>query len=351
MEKSSIKVNILGLTQDELTEAFGKLGLKRFVATQVTDWIYKKFVTDFSAMTNLSKENRDLLNEHFEIDCFFDVKKYTSSESAVKYVGKLHDGWFVEFVVLEQEGYNTLCVSSQCGCPVDCKFCLTGIAGFKRNLSVAEIVMQILYANRDGNPIRNLVFMGMGEPLLNYNHLRKAVAILTAPWGFDIGKRKFTISTSGFKKTIQQLIDDEWFVNLAFSVGSANPEKRVHIMPVEKLNPIIEVSQLIKKYQSMHNRQLTLEYTLLKGVNDREDDILALINLAKYLNGKINLINLNPHPKIPFTPVDERTIRAIQKQIESADVYVTIRYKKGQDVTAACGQLGESILKPPTTPA
>lgn len=345
MEKSSTKVNILSLTLEELTEAFGKIGLKRFVATQVTDWIYKKSVTDFFEMTNLSKENRELIDSQFVVDCFYDVKAYPSEESSVKFVGKLHDGLFVEFVVLKQEGYNTLCVSSQCGCPVDCKFCLTGVAGFKRNLTVHEIVMQILYANRAGHPIRNLVFMGMGEPLLNYPNLRKAVDILTAPWAFDIGKRKFTISTSGFKKTIQQLIDDEWFVNLAFSVGCANPEKRVHIMPVEKLNPIIEVSQLIKQYQSMHNRQLTLEYTLLKGVNDKPDDIEALINLSKYLNGKINLINLNPHSKIPFQPVEERVILAIRKQIEQAGVYVTIRYKKGQDVTAACGQLGESILK------
>lgn len=345
MEKSSIKVNILSLKLEELTTAFEKLGMKRFVATQVMDWIYKKFVTDFSKMSNLSKDNREKLDQHFSIDCFFDVKAYPSEESAVKFVGKLHDGLFIEFVVLKQEGYNTLCVSSQCGCPVDCKFCLTGVAGFKRNLGVHEIIMQILYADRAGHPIRNLVFMGMGEPLLNYDNLRKAVDILTAPYAFDIGKRKFTISTSGFKKTIQQLIDDEWYVNLAFSVGCAIPEKRAHIMPVEKLNPIIEVSQLIKQYQSMHNRQLTLEYTLLKGVNESDDDIDALINLAKYLNGKVNLINLNPHSKIPFKPIEERALLAVRKRIEKAGVYATIRYRKGQDVTAACGQLGESILK------
>ncbi len=339
------KLYITGLLRDDFKSHLKTLGFKGFLSDQVLDWIYKKYVMSFSEMRNISKENQLKLESHFAIQPIHSVELFYSDELAIKFVGKLQDGQSIEFVVLEQEGYYTLCVSTQCGCPVDCKFCLTGVAGFKRNLTQAEIVGQILYACNAGYPIRNLVFMGMGEPLLNYKNTKGAISILTAPWAFDIGNRKYTISTSGFLKTIQNLIDDQWYVNLAFSVGCTDPEKRAKIMPVELKNPIMDVSRLIHHYQSLHNRQLTLEYTLLKGVNDQYEDIRGLIQLARYLNAKINLINLNPHRKIPFEPVSVSALKQIQRDIQRESVYVTIRYRKGQDVAAACGQLGESIIK------
>lgn len=342
---STIQKELLtSFTPDLLKEKVKALGLKAFVANQILDWVYQKYVHSFFDMKNLSKSAQELLDAHFLIQPIHSVQTLVSEESAIKFVGKLQDDQAIEFVVLIQEGYHTLCVSSQCGCPVDCKFCLTGYAGFKRNLSAGEIVAQILYAMNSGYPIRNLVFMGMGEPLLNYDALKESIDILTAPWGFDIGRRKYTISTSGFLKTIQQLIDDQWYVNLAFSVGSTVAHKRAQIMPVEIRNPIVEVSRLIYAYQQMHNRQLTLEYTLLKGVNDQREDIDGLISLAKYLNAKVNLINLNPHFKIPFQPIAVSSLKQIQRDIQNANVYATIRYRKGQDVAAACGQLGESLL-------
>jgi 23S rRNA (adenine2503-C2)-methyltransferase len=340
----SKKIALLSLNIEELKDHLIKTHFKGFLAKQIMDWVYKKNVSNFYLMPNISKENQKRLDDLFVIDVIFDAIAIPSEESAVKFVGKLSDGKSIECVVLKQEGYNTLCVSSQVGCPVDCKFCLTGVAGFTRNLKAEEIVGQILFSNQHGHPIRNLVFMGMGEPLLNYDALKKSVDILTAAWGFDIGKRKLTISTSGFTKTIQKLIDDEWYVNLAFSVGCADPLKRERIMPVEKQNPIIEVSRLIHKYQSLHNRQLTLEYTFLEGINDTEADLKALINLAKYLNAKVNLINLNPHKHIPFSPISSAKQQWAYGFIQDSGVYVTVRYRKGQDIAAACGQLGESIL-------
>lgn len=339
------KLNLLSLTLKEIQDSFAQHGLKTFVAKQVCDWIYEKKVLSFYEMSNISKANQDLLDKHYSVACISHIEKIQSEESAVKLVGKLNDGFSIEFVVLHQDGYNTLCVSSQCGCAVDCKFCLTGYAGFKRNLTVEEIVGQIAHAENLGFPIRNLVFMGMGEPLLNYKNLRKAVDIFTAEWAFNISNRKYTISTSGFKKTIQQLIDDEWYVNLAFSVGCTDPIIRQRIMPVEKHNPITEVTRLIKHYQSLHNRQLTLEYTLLEGVNDGGLALKGLGNLAKYLNAKVNLINLNPHRNIPFEPVSIKKLKSAQKYIRDQKIPVTIRYRKGQDIAAACGQLGESIIK------
>ena len=236
-------------------------------------------------------------------------------------------------------------MSSQCGCPVDCKFCLTGVVGFKRQLSTAEIVSQIVYANSIGYPIKNIVFMGMGEPLLNYEAVFEAIDILTADYSYDLSKRSITVSTSGYAPGIKRLMKDERYINLAFSVGSADPLTRVQLMPIEKRHSIIDFVKLLKEYQSLHNRKLTLEYTTLEGVNDSDYQIQALMNLSCYLDAKINLINLNPHPLIPYKPLSEKALLKIRDRIKSKKLPVTVRYKKGQDITAACGQLGQSHLK------
>lgn len=339
------KVLIVGLTLLELKAHCEKWGIKPFVAKQVFDWIFKKKVTSFSKMKNIAKQTQVILEEHAAISVFSHIETLSSDEeNAIKVIATLLDGKRLESVILTQDDYYTLCVSSQCGCPVDCKFCLTGVAGFKRNLSAAEIVGQILQAEEMGYPISNIVFMGMGEPLLNYEAVFKAIDILTAEYGFHISKRHITVSTSGYIQGIKRLIQEEKVINLAFSVGSADPIKRIRLMPIEQRNPILEVASLLHTYLSQHNRKLTLEYTLLEGVNDTAHDILALVHLARYLNAKVNLINLNPHPKIPYKPVSHGTLMSIQTQLKSEKIPVTIRYKKGQDITAACGQLGESLL-------
>ena len=336
--------SLLEFNKPKLESQLVGLGIKKFVTAQILDWIYQKYHTSFDTMSNLSKANKELLNKQFTILPF---KKVESKESkdhfAKKYIVTLEDNSVIETVVIREKRYNTLCVSSQCGCPVDCKFCLTGISGFKRNLTVAEIVGQILLANQDGEQISRLVFMGMGEPLLNYDVVFDAIDILSSEYGFNIGKRKITVSTSGHLKLIQRLIDDKRFINLAFSVGHPSPDKRERVMPLEKHNPIMDVIKVLKRYQSMHNRKLTLEYTLLEDVNDTSDAISQLANLSKYLDAKINLINLNPHSKIPFKPVSSSRLLSIRDDLKKLNVPVTIRFRKGDDILAACGQLqGES---------
>ncbi len=339
------KPHLLGLTQEECQHLISELGLPTFTAKQILDWVYQKKVSDFESMSNLSKANREKLQATIDSSFYKSLQLFPSKDGlAIKYVFELTEGQKVESVVLKEKTYTTLCVSSQAGCPVDCKFCLTGVVGFKRNLHTHEIVGQIFQAMQDGHQISHLVFMGMGEPLLNYDNVMKAIDILQAPYGFNISKRKITVSTSGYIAGIKRLIETDRKLNLAFSVGNANPAKRPAIMPIENRNPITEVAKLLNTYQTKHNRKLTLEYTLLEGKNDEPEDIRDLIALAKYLRAKINLINLNPHPKIPFKPVPTKVLHKIKSWIEDARVPVTVRYKKGQDISAACGQLGESYL-------
>ena len=339
------KTNILGYTRETLRAKLAEMAIKPFIADQILDWIYKKFKLDFSDMVNIAKETRARLDEVFEIRFFKNIETLESDGGrATKMIITLNDGKYIEAVVLREKKYNTLCVSSQCGCPVDCKFCLTGVAGFKRNLESYEIVGQILLANQLGHPISNLVFMGMGEPLLNYDNVFEAINLMNAEYSFHISKRKMTVSTSGYIQNIKRLISEKNYINLAFSVGHANPSKRVVLMPIEARNPIMEIVALLHEYQTMHNRKLTLEYTLIQDKNEDDQAIRELSNISKYLNAKINLINLNPHPKIPFRPVTTKRLHEVRDLLENSGVPVTIRFRKGDDISAACGQLGESCL-------
>ncbi|MFT5171028.1 MAG: 23S rRNA (adenine2503-C2)-methyltransferase, partial [Candidatus Marinamargulisbacteria bacterium] len=336
-------INLLNLSILEFKDQLKTLGIKPFVAVQVFDWIFKKHKGNFDDMPNISKDIRKKLKEAFVIRSFSKVDVMHSEKgNASKFVLTLHDGLQVECVALKEKKYWTLCISSQVGCPIDCKFCLTGVMGFKRQLAAHEIVEQVLTVMQSGLEISRLVFMGMGEPLLNYDAVFTAIDQLNSEDTYYLSKRKMTVSTSGLMQGIKRLITDERYINLAFSVGSTDLLIREKIMPLEKRNPFVEVVRLLHEYQKMHNRKLTLEYTVLKGQNDSTLAISGLINLSKYLNAKVNLINLNPHEKIPFSPVSKKDLEEIKKVILAAKVPVTIRYEKGQDITAACGQLGES---------
>ncbi len=338
-------MNMIGLSIDQLKSKIKDAGMQPFVAGQVWDWVYKKNKLTINEMVNISKQNQTKLNEIIEINPFKSVVILPSGEGrAVKLIMTLKDNKQIESVILKERDYYTLCVSSQCGCPVDCQFCLTGIVGFKRNLEVNEIIGQVLIANSIGYHIGNLVFMGMGEPMLNYDNVFTAIDFMTSLDTLGLSKRKVTVSTSGLIKNIQRLIEEKRYINLAFSVGHANPEKRVRLMPIEKKNPIMEVAILLHEYQSLHNRKLTLEYTLIDAMNDDDQAIKELARLAKYLDAKVNLINLNPHHKIPFKPVSTKVLHKARVLLEREKIPVTIRFRKGDDISAACGQLGESHL-------
>lgn len=339
------KPSFFSYLPDELTTFIQDQGLPTYLASQCLDWVYNKHVLDPYAMRNIAKKNQEQLHKLLDFTIFKHVDSVLSKEeNALKNMCCLKDNNTVECVVLKEKTYYTLCISSQCGCPVDCKFCLTGVIGFKRQLTVDEIVKQVVLAFSIGKPITNIVFMGMGEPLLNYEPVQKAIAILTHPKTYNISNRGITVSTAGYIKGIERLMADKRFLNIAFSVGAADPLTRERFMPIENRNPITQFVRVLAAYQAMHNRKLTLEYTLLLGVNDSDFHIQSLVNLSLYLRAKINLINLNPHSKIPFQPVSIDTLHRIRDSIKKKGAVVTIRYKKGQDITAACGQLGQSYL-------
>ena len=319
--------------------------LPTYTLNQIHEWVTKKHVIDFDLMTNIGKKNREKLPRILNINPFKSIEKCPASDaSATKYIFEIEPHVFIEAVAIQEKGYETLCISSQAGCPVDCKFCLTGVSGLKKNLTVHEIVAQLAIIKSYGHNITHVVFMGMGEPLLNLKSVLPALDWLQEEWGFNLSKRYITVSTSGYLAGINQLIDQNIHLNLAFSVGSAIPDIRRQIMPIEERNPIIEVSQRLSIYSKQHNRKITLEYTLLEGVNDSDNCAEQLANLASFLTAKVNLINLNPHPKIPFKPVSEKKLQHFKQQLIAKKIRTTVRYSKGQEVVAACGQLGESNL-------
>ena len=317
--------------------------LPPYTLSQVKDWVTQKNVLSFDQMTNISKPNQERLAARLCIDPFLSCQALPAPD-ATKYIFELSTHVFIEAVAIQEKGYETLCISSQAGCPVDCKFCLTGVGGLKKNLTVTEIIAQLAVIKSKGHHITHVVFMGMGEPLLNLTSVLPAIDWLQNDWGFNLSRRHITVSTSGYLAGIDRLIKNNIPLNLAFSVGSANPKIRQTIMPIEHRNPIMTVAQKLSQYHKLHNRKLTLEYTLLKGVNDDIDSATQLGNLAQFLNAKVNLINLNPHPSIPFEPVSSAKLLAFKALLVKQNVRTTVRYSKGQDVVAACGQLGESNL-------
>lgn len=315
-------------------------GLPKYCLEQVSDWITKHHCLSFDDMTNISKKNRSILADRLRLNPFTSVTNQKASDGlATKYIFTLDSGVCIEAVALQERGYETLCVSSQAGCPVDCKFCLTGISGLKRNLTVSEIVGQLAIVLANNHHITHIVFMGMGEPLLNLKAVLPAMDWFQEPWGFHISRRHITVSTSGYEPGIDYLIKNNRYLNLAFSVGSAIPSIRETIMPIEKRYPITQLSLKLRQYSSQHNRKLTLEYTLLATVNDTDLCADQLIQLARFLNAKVNLINLNPHPMIPFEPVSHKHLMRFRQRLVMGGVQTTIRHPKGQDIVAACGQL------------
>lgn len=337
------KTSIFEYYPSQLQKRVEELGLKPFVAKQVLEWVYKKSACEFSEMRNISKAGRQLLEEHFFINPLSLVEALDSKEKALKLISSCQDSMSVESVVLKEKTYNGFCISSQIGCPVDCKFCVTGAKGFKRQMSVSEIVGQVHLSETLGYPISHIVFMGMGEPMLNFDHVMKAIEILTHPDCFGISKRKITLSTAGYLPGIKRLIKEERFLNLAFSVGHTDSKVRRTFMPIEHRYAFSDVVAALKEYLGMHNRKLTLEYTLLKGLNDDEEAINGLAKLARILNAKVNLINLNPHPLIPYKPISNTQLKSFKTHLLNKGIRTTIRFRKGQDVAAACGQLGDSI--------
>ncbi len=334
------KTDLKGLSQNELEDLVRRMDEPRFRSAQIFSWIYGKRVDSFDEMTNLSKEFRERLAKSATIgQLALQASETSGKDSSTKYLFKLQDGLAVESVLMPEDGHATLCVSTQVGCAIDCKFCATGKMGLQRNLSAGEILDQVLRAEElSGQPVRNLVFMGMGEPFHNYDNLLKACEILTDESGPNLSSRKLVISTSGILPKILQYADEGHKYRLAISLNATTDEQRTALMPLNKKWPIAEVIRAVKYYTEKSNQRVTFEYVLLNSVNDSVDDARRLRKLVEGLRCKINLIPYNPAVG-PYSRSPNERIQAFYEQLAGLKVPVMIRWSKGDDIAAGCGQL------------
>ena len=353
MNTQTAKVNLLGLTQQQLEAFFEQLGEKRFRAGQVMKWIHHFGIDDFDAMSNLGKALREKLKACAEIRGPEVVSQDISSDGTRKWVVRVASGSCVETVYIPQGGRGTLCVSSQAGCALDCSFCSTGKQGFNSDLTSAEINGQVWIANKSfgtvpakiDRAITNVVMMGMGEPLLNFDNVVDAMQIMMDDLGYGISKRKVTLSTSGVAPMIDRLaevID----VSLALSLHAPNDELRNQLVPINRKYPLAVVLDACKRYISRlgEKRVLTVEYTLLKDVNDQPEHAAQMIALLKDFPCKINLIPFNPFPFSGYERPSNNAIRRFQDQLHQAGHNVTVRTTRGEDIDAACGQLVGQVM-------
>ncbi|GGH88366.1 23S rRNA (adenine(2503)-C(2))-methyltransferase RlmN [Pseudomonas fluvialis] len=353
MNTQTAKVNLLGLTQQQLEAFFEQLGEKRFRAGQVMKWIHHFGIDDFDAMSNLGKALREKLKACAEIRGPEVVSQDISSDGTRKWVVRVASGSCVETVYIPQGGRGTLCVSSQAGCALDCSFCSTGKQGFNSDLTSAEIIGQVWIANKSfgtvpakiDRAITNVVMMGMGEPLLNFDNVVDAMQIMMDDLGYGISKRKVTLSTSGVAPMIDRLaevID----VSLALSLHAPNDELRNQLVPINRKYPLAVVLDACKRYISRlgEKRVLTVEYTLLKDVNDQPEHAAQMIALLKDFPCKINLIPFNPFPFSGYERPSNNAIRRFQDQLHQAGHNVTVRTTRGEDIDAACGQLVGQVM-------
>ena len=318
-----------------------ELGGKKFNAVQVFNWLYKNRVTSFSAMTNLSNVLRPQFEKEFELPLLKILRTAKSrNEDAVKYLFELSDGKKIETVLMLQPYGNTLCVSTQVGCAYGCFMCATGKMGFTRNLRPGEMTGQLLAVEKEaGVKVKNIVFMGMGEPLANYENLTKAIAIFSDPAGICINQRRITVSTCGIVPGIKKLIEAKSRVRLSISLHSTFDSVRNKLIPVNKKYNIAALMETLREYCVSTKLQLTIEYVLIAGLNDGMGEVDNLIELIrKYnLDVKVNLIPVNPVDKLAFS--SEEIINLWQKKLENARITSTVRIERGADIMAACGQL------------
>jgi len=347
--KEGEKTNLIGLSVDELAAEMLKIGEKPFKAKQIWNWIYAAGITDFAAMLNISKDTREKLAANYSIARPAISQDLLSTDGTRKWLIKFSDCREAEMVFIPEEDRGTLCISSQIGCTLTCKFCHTGTQMLVRNLSAGEIVAQLMLARdllgdwsgEDGRQITSMVFMGMGEPLFNYDQVKKAVEILNDSNGINFSKRKITISTSGVVPEILKFSDQIKTV-LAISLHATNDETRSKIMPLNKKYPLSELMKSCEYYVKTNpSGRITFEYVMLAGVNDADEDAANLVRLLKShkLPALINLIPFNPWAGSEFVCSSRNRIMAFGNIIKKAGYTVTIRKTRGQDVMAACGQL------------
>jgi len=340
--------SLLSLSKEDISQLLKQADEPAYRTEQILDWIYNKRVQSIDEMTNLPSALREKLNSMFTFHTLELNQTQGSQDTTQKFLFKLHDGRYVETVLIpaspalygERSDRHTACVSSQVGCAFGCKFCASGLDGLTRNLTVDEIVSQLLAVEKtSGKKINNIVFMGMGEPMANFNNLIKALNIITANWGINIGARHITISTSGVAPKIKQLAQIPQQIRLAISLHGASDAVRSQIMPVNTKWNIEALFEALKEWKSHKKQKVTFEFILIEGINDSFDQANKLVKLAKSIQAKVNLIPYNTVDGLEWKRPSDRHCKAFRDILVKKGVSTTLRIEKGHDIDAACGQL------------
>jgi 23S rRNA (adenine2503-C2)-methyltransferase len=336
--------DIRKLSLSELKEALTEMGEQVFRAKQIYEWLWKKSARSFDEMTNLSLKTRQLLSEKFVIRPVEVEKKQVSRDQTIKSAFRLHDTHLVEGVLIPADDRMTACVSSQVGCSLTCKFCATGYMERKRNLDAAEIYDQVVHIREQAEqhyqtPLTNIVYMGMGEPLLNYANMMQSIEHITSPEGLNMSPKRITVSTAGIAKMIKKLGDDEVKFNLALSLHAANDQKRDQIMPINESNTLEALKEALQYFYQKTGTRVTYEYILFYHFNDTLEDARELYEFTKHTPCKVNIIEYNPIAEASFVNTDEDSLTRFSRYLEDKGVIVNVRRSRGKDIDAACGQL------------
>jgi len=338
------KKDIRALTKEQLRQFFVEQGDKAFRGNQVYEWLWQKSAHDFDAMTNISKETRQMMEDNFVINHIRVDQMQRSSDGTIKNAVRLHDGLIVESVLIPTETRTTACVSSQVGCSLDCRFCATARLKRMRNLNPDEIYDQVVAIDNESRlyfdrPLSNIVFMGMGEPLMNYNNVLKAIDKITSPEGLGMSPKRIVVSTSGVPKMIRKMADEEVKFGLAVSLHSAIDEVRTSIMPFNSTFPLKDLREALEYWYSKTKNRITYEYVVWKGINDTQEAVDALVKFCKFAPSKVNIIEYNPIDDGEFQQASNKAVEMYQKTLERNGITVTVRRSRGKDIDAACGQL------------
>lgn len=345
----NMPTDIRSLSKEELEQVFADLNEPAYRAKQVYEWLWKKSAKEFDEMTNLSKPLRDKLNAGYVIQPISLLTSKISIDRTIKNAYKLHDDNIIETVLIPTSNRMTVCVSSQAGCSLTCNFCATGKMKRIRNLTAGEIYDQVVITNEQaikeyGIPLSNIVYMGMGEPLLNYNNVLQSIEYITSPDGLNISPQRITVSTAGIAKMIKKLGDDRIKFNLAVSLHSAIDHKRSQLMPVNVSNTLIDLAEAIKYFYAQTGTRVTYEYIMFNQLNDSVSDAKALAEFCKITPCKINLIEYNPVEGDLYKSSTNAQLEAFKQFIESKNIIVNVRRSRGKDIDAACGQLANKSV-------
>lgn len=340
---AEMKTPLVGMTLNELREVVAQLGMPRFTATQLAQWIYEKRVSTFGDMNNISKVNQAKLERHYCVGVEAPSMAHHSVDGTIKYLFDVGDGQAVESVYIPDEDRATLCISSQKGCKMNCSFCMTGKQGFHGNLTAHQIINQVLSIPESAS-LTNVVFMGMGEPMDNLEPVLKAIEIMTASWGLAWSPKRITVSSIGKLAELKRLVE-ETSVHIAISVHSPFHEERERLMPVERAYPLQKVLDFLSRYDFAHQRRLSVEYIMWDGLNDDRRHAEALAAMLKPCSARVNLIRFHAIPGVDLRTSNEQHMVDFREYLNRQGIICTIRRSRGEDIFAACGMLAGKVKK------